>query len=151
MKGVVALVFVLFLSGCSKNSIEDKMVDLSGLVFLTSIAVVGLKIFSYSAVMSDYFKKWRDLIFKKINYLYLPMYLVASIFFAFGFVGDGLDKVMSLSGVSLFLSARSLHMVSSNSNSKDRVKLLVEISITGVVFSFILAAISLFGEEVVML
>jgi hypothetical protein len=137
---------VLIICGCSK--IEDKIVDISGIVFLIFIFFFAMKPVIASIVTSKnykfYYDKYVRKFFNKINYFIIPLYIFSVFFILYGIISiildDGTDKISIFVGILMYLFAGELKKLKLAISIESQKKIYEKINL---IIVFMVAFLSL--------
>ena len=120
---------ILLLSGCS--SAEEKIVDLSAVVFCLYLLMVGVKYFSPMVVESGVFAKCSSFVQSHLRHIVIPVYIFSLSLFVIGFYLSGIHRILIFIGLSLVVIAHHLSKLVLAAENEDR-KLSIEIVSLGI-------------------
>jgi hypothetical protein len=123
------------LTGC--NNAEDKIVDLSGGVFLVYVVLVGMKLATPRIVNLTIYKKSTSFLSSHISILVYPLYILAAALTLTGFLMGGIHKVHIFSGFILAFIAYNFAKLSTEGSNEEN-KTILEIITLGTSILFVL-------------
>ncbi len=142
------LVLVAFLSGCS--SLESKLLDISGAVFVLFIFLFISKQIISNIINSEKFKlfhsKYISPLFSLVYFLVVPLYLVSLLFLLNGIAAEGIGKISIFISILIYLLASQIKKLKKQPKLKDQ-KNYFEIINLIVVFLIALLSLLFFGKN----
>lgn len=137
-KSVFQCLVLLSLVGCT-NSVESKLVDLAGVVFIFFIVLVMMKLFSSKIFKLPVLYKFKATLNRNSKTISVILYFLSAILFIFGLLMGGIYNVLMLMSLVVLVVAKSFILSSNSELASDESKIYTEIVITGISFFFILA------------
>ena len=140
--------FTFFLSGCS--SVEDKLVDIAGIVFLLYSMLLAWKLLSPLIVIHPKFRTWWEEVLKPLlqqtKYTVMPVYIIGTFFLILGVLSENIFRISLPIAILCFIFAYNVSRFLISHDEKQRI-LHIEILGQTAFFIFILFSIMLMGDE----
>jgi len=133
----------LSLTGCI--TAEDKIVDLSGGVFIVYVSLISLKMLTPTITNLSVYKMFSGFILKHIDYVIYPLYLFAVTLLVAGSILGGIHRVHIFSGFTLAVISYSLKQLSVSDESNKKV--IFEIITLGISILFVLFLLWSLGSD----
>jgi len=112
------LIPLVFLSGCSSG--DEKIVDLSAVVFCLYVLMVAVKYFAPMVVESSFFTKCANYIQAHLKRVIVPMYIFSLSLLIAGFYFSGIHRIFVFVGLSLAIITHHLSKLVLTEKSEDR-------------------------------
>lgn len=137
LKWLPLMLSAILIAGC--NSAEDKIVDLSGGVFIVYVALVSIKLASPKILKLSIYKRLTEFMSAHIKSLIYPLYLTAVILILTGFWLADIHRVLVFTGFVLAFIAYNISKLSSDENNDNNDnKVIIEIVTLGLSIIFVL-------------
>ena len=136
------LLILVFLSLTGCIAAEDKIVDLSGGVFMIFVVLVGMKLITPTIINLSIYKRLTAFIQKHLTYIVYPLYFLVISLLLIGFILGGINRVLVFSGFTLAVIA---YNVTQLSLSDDALKKKISIEIISLGFSILFVLFILWG------
>jgi len=138
------ILVLLSLTGCIAT--EDKIVDLSGAVFMIFVVLVILKLMTPTIINLSIYKRLTGFIVKHVEYFIYPLYFIAILLLIFGTTLGGIHRVLIFSGFTLAFISYNVSLLSQH-NDDSRKKIGIEIISLGFSILFVLFLLWGFGSD----
>ena len=135
IKWLLLILSVIIISGC--NSAEDKIVDLSGGVFIVYVALICIKLASPKIINLSAYKRLTAFINTHIRTLIYPVYFMSAVLILIGFWLSDIHRALVFTGFVLAYIAYNLSKLSSDITSNYN-KVILEIVTLGLSIIFVL-------------
>ena len=140
----ISLILLLSQVGCISS--DEKIVDLSGAVFIIFLVLVAIKYITPKITKLGLFIKFSDFLKKHIKYFTFSLYGICILLILFGFGFSGIHKIHVFSGFVVGIIAYNVKQLSKVSEPNTS-KFQLEIISLGISFLFVFFLLWWFGSE----
>ncbi|MDB4630990.1 hypothetical protein OAF61_00685 [Pseudomonadales bacterium] len=144
IKNLCYLIALVILSGCTSS--EDKIVDLSAVVFCLYVTMIAVKYFSPIVVDSSFFANIAKFIQAHLKSVVIPVYLISLSLFVIGFYLSGIHRIFIFIGLSLAVIGHHLGKLVRSDQNEGR-ELSIEIVSLGIGIVVVQVMMWHFGPE----